>query len=99
MNKNIKKYEVKKMFGDNLSVEDAVILRNYLIEDMKQGKDIISIDLDGVIKVAPNYYSTLLTPILSLFDKNEVYAKLSFFNIKNKPSFNRAYYGTFDLLK
>ena len=80
MNKNIKKYEVKKMFGDNLSIEDAVILRNYLIEDMKQGKDIISIDLEGVLNVAPNYYSTLLTPILSLFDKNEVYAKLSFLN-------------------
>lgn len=86
-------YNILKTNGANLTTEDAVIIRNDLIKEINN-YNIICLDFTGIDNIAPNFYSTLFTNLISRFGMDEIYAKLTFKNIKNKECFIRAYFGT-----
>lgn len=87
---------VCEIFGNKLTIEDAVIMRNQLLP-LIDNHNIICIDFKNVEEIPNNFYSTLLTNILSCYPKEIIYAKLSFINVKNISNFKRAYYGTCNL--
>lgn len=96
---NIKDYlkiNVYELFGEKLTIEDAVIMRNQLLSAIET-YNIICIDFNNIEELPNNFYSTLLTNILSYYPKEVIYAKLSFINVKNISNFKRAYYGTCNL--
>lgn len=90
---NINVYD---LFGDKLTVEDAVIMRNQILTAINT-YNIVCVDFDNIEEIPNNFYSTLLSHLLSYYSKEEIYAKLSFINVKNISNFKRAYYGTSNL--
>ena len=96
MNKELNKYKkycVLKELGKELCIEDAVILKNDLLKII-QSYDLIEVDFKGIEAIPRNFFNVLLIPILGIKNRNEVYSKLSFYNMNNLDDFKRVYYGT-----
>lgn len=93
MSKNQIEIKVRDKYGDKLNVDDAIIMREFLLKNI-QSSDVIIIDFEGVKEIGRNFFSVLFTPIFNRFGFDDVYAKLSVLNIINKEEFKRAYYGT-----
>lgn len=91
--KEFLKYNIKEIFGENLIVEDAIIIRNRILKDFND-YNIIAIDFEGVNKIPQNFFSTMIVPIILTISKEDVYAKLSFLNVKKLEELNRVFFGT-----
>lgn len=92
MNNKTTKINIRNEYGEKLTIEDAVILRNDLLK-LIQDNDLTIIDFKDTID-CPNYFSVLLTQFLSNQYKKDIFNKLSFINLDNNDSFKRVYYGT-----
>lgn len=95
MNNNYKKITIKEVYGNLLNIEDAVILRNYLLKNI-QCNEPIALDYSDV-KDCPNYFSVLLTELLATIDEKEIREKILFLNLNDNDNFKRVYYGTSNL--
>lgn len=89
-----KTLNISKIFGENLNIEDAVIIRNNIEENL--GKNNFVLNFQNIKTIPNNFFSSLLVPLQDKLGFNNVIKHLRIINI-NSNDYIRPFYGTADM--
>ncbi|MPQ44384.1 STAS-like domain-containing protein [Clostridium tarantellae] len=82
---------VKEFLGENFSVEDAIILREYIKNNLN---DNIELDFNGVGKISTNFLTCLFTELINRLGRESIIKKINVKNLSNYTDYSRVVKGT-----
>ncbi|MGL5151905.1 MAG: STAS-like domain-containing protein [Clostridium sp.] len=83
--------KVKDFLGENFAVEDAILLREIIKENLDE--DII-LDFDGINKVSTNFLTCLFGDLINKMGRGEIFNKINVKNLTNYTDYSRVVLGT-----
>lgn len=66
------KINVREFLGDKIHVEDAIILRDYIENNLNEN---VELDFDGIDRVSTTFLTCLFTNMINKKGKREYYFK------------------------
>lgn len=82
---------VKDFLGDDFTVEDAILLREYIGENLNNS---IELDFEGVEKVPATFLNCLFTDLINKEGRDTIIQKVCVKNLPNYRNFSRVVRGT-----
>lgn len=88
---NIMIVNVKEFLGQDFTIEDAIILRAYIQNNLNEN---IELDFDGVQKVSTTFLNCLFTDLINKEGRDYIIKKICVKNLSNQRNFSRVVRGT-----
>lgn len=85
------KINVRELLGDKINVEDAIILRDY-IENNLDGN--VELDFNGIDRVSTAFLTCLFTDIINKVGRDNIISKINVKNLSNYTDYSRVVAGT-----
>lgn len=82
---------VKEFLGQDFTIEDAIILRGHIQNNLDQ---YIELDFDGVQKVSTTFLNCLFTDLINKEGRDYIISKVCVKNLSNQRNFSRVVRGT-----
>ncbi len=82
---------VKKVLGNIINVEDAIVLRNYLQEI--EGEN-IELDFEGIDRVPSTFLNCLFADMINKEGRDAIVNKIEVKNLSNYNDYSRVVLGT-----
>lgn len=82
---------VKELLGENINVEDAIILRDY-IENNIEGN--IELDFIGIDRISTTFLTCLFTDMINKLGRENLISKINVKNLSNYTDYSRVVVGT-----
>ena len=86
MNINVREY-----LGNNLNVEDAIVLREELQEHINEG---VTLDFAGVDNVPSTFLNTLFGDLINETGRDNIFQHINVKNLSNYSDYSRVVLGT-----
>ena len=71
------KINVREFLGDKIHVEDAIILRDYIEDNLNEN---VELDFDGIDRVSTTFLTCLFTDMINKKGRENIISKI---NVKN----------------
>ena len=88
MNMNIK---IKEFLGENYSIEDAILLREIIRNNLDQG---VILDFDGYDRVPSTFLINLFSDLIYKFGRDYIFKQVVVKNLSNYRDYSRVVLGT-----
>ena len=83
--------KVRDLLGDNYSIEDAILLREIIRNNLEDG---IQLDFEGVNRVATTFLNCLLNDLITKYGRKYVFQQVDVKNLSNYRDYSRVVLGT-----
>ena len=83
--------KVRDLLGDNYSIEDAILLREIIRNNLEDG---IQLDFEGVNRVATTFLNCLLSDLIEKCGRKYISKQVDVKNLSNVRDFSRVVLGT-----
>ena len=83
--------KVRDLLGDNYSIEDAILLREIIRNNLEDG---IQLDFEGVNRVSTTFLNCLLNDLITKYGRKYVFQQVDVKNLSNVRDFSRVVLGT-----
>ncbi len=83
--------KVRDLLGDNYSIEDAILLREIIRNNLEDG---IQLDFEGVNRVATTFLNCLLNDFITKYGRKYVFQQVDVKNLSNYRDYSRVVLGT-----
>ena len=88
MKKNVK---VREMLGKECNIEDAILLREIIRNNLEDG---IQLDFEGVNRVSTTFLNCLLNDLITKYCRKYVFQQVDVKNLSNVSDVSRVVLGT-----
>lgn len=85
------KINVKELLGEKINVEDAIILRDYIENNLDEN---IELDFDGIDRVSTTFLTCLFTDMINKVGRDNLISKIDVKNLSNYTDYSRVVAGT-----
>ncbi|MGG5463248.1 STAS-like domain-containing protein [Clostridium sp. B9] len=85
------KINVRELLGEKINAEDAIILRDY-IENNLEGN--IELDFTGIDRVSTTFLTCLFTDMINKVGRDNLISKINVKNLSNYTDYSRVVAGT-----
>ncbi|MDO4535091.1 MAG: STAS-like domain-containing protein [Clostridium perfringens] len=82
---------VKKVLGNTINVEDAIVLRDYINETQDES---VELDFSGIDRIPTTFLSCLFTDIINKEGRDSVINRIGVKNLSNYTDYSRVVRGT-----
>lgn len=82
---------VKKVLGNNISIEDAIVLRDYIEETQGQN---VELDFEGIDRVPSTFLNCLFADMINREGREAIINKVEVKNLSNYNDYSRVVLGT-----
>ncbi len=82
---------VKKTIGERYSVEDAILLREVINNNIDSK---IVLDFEGISKISTAFLTTLFNDLILKFGREYIFKQINVKNISNYSDYSRVVLGT-----
>ncbi|MGL5243793.1 MAG: STAS-like domain-containing protein [Sarcina sp.] len=82
---------VREFLGEDFSVEDAIILRNYIKENLNND---VELDFSGVERISTTFLTCLFTELINKLGRESIIKKIYVKNLSNYRDYSRVVRGT-----
>ena len=83
--------KVRDILGEELTVEDAILLREMIRTNLNTG---VILDFEGIIRVPSTFLNLLLGDLINGFGREFVFKQISVKNLSNYKDYSRVVLGT-----
>lgn len=83
--------KVKEFLGEDFAVEDAIILRGIIEENMGTS---ITLDFEGIERVSTTFLNCLFCDLINRLGRLEIFNAISVKNLTNYNDYSRVVLGT-----
>lgn len=83
--------KVRDILGENISIEDAFLLREIIRTNINIG---VTIDFEGFERVSSVFLNTLLSDLINKFGREYIFKQVSVKNLSNYTDYSRVVLGT-----
>ena len=88
MNMDIK---VKEFLGDMYGIEDAILLREVIKNNLMSG---ITLDFEGFDRMPTTFLSCLFGDLINMFGRDYIFKQINVKNLSNYADYSRVVLGT-----
>ncbi|HHD2584439.1 STAS-like domain-containing protein [Clostridium perfringens] len=85
------KINVREFLGDKIHVEDAIILRDYIEDNLNEN---VELDFDGIDRVSTTFLTCLFTEMINKKGRENIISKINVKNLSNYTDYSRVVAGT-----
>lgn len=85
------KINVRELLGDKINVEDAIILRDYIENNLDKN---VELDFTGIDRVSTTFLTCLFTDIINKVGRDNLISKINVKNLSNYTDYSRVVAGT-----
>lgn len=85
------KINVKELLGEKINVEDAIILRDYIENNLDEN---IELDFGGINRVSTTFLTCLFTDMINKVGRDNLISKIDVKNLSNYTDYSRVVAGT-----
>lgn len=85
------KINVRELLGDKINVEDAIILRDYIENNLDEN---VELDFNGIDRVSTTFLTCLFTDMINKVGREDVISKINVKNLSNYSDYSRVVVGT-----
>ncbi len=85
------KINVKELLGEKINVEDAIILRDYIENNLDEN---IELDFGGIDRVSTTFLTCLFTDMINKVGRDNLISKIDVKNLSNYTDYSRVVAGT-----
>jgi len=82
---------VKEILGENICIEDAILLREIIRTNINLG---VTIDFEGFEKVSSVFLNCLLSDLINKFGREYIFKQVNVKNLSSYTNFSRVVLGT-----
>ncbi|MGL4773041.1 MAG: STAS-like domain-containing protein [Clostridium sp.] len=82
---------VKDFLGEDFAVEDAILLREIIKENIEEN---ITLDFDGIGKVSTTFLNCLFGDLINKVGRSEIFNTIDVKNLSNYNDYSRVVLGT-----
>lgn len=82
---------VREFLGEKINVEDAIVLRDYIEENLS-GE--VELDFNGVDRVPTTFLTCLFTDMINKEGRENIISKINVKNLSNYRDYSRVVAGT-----
>ncbi|WP_300348235.1 STAS-like domain-containing protein [Clostridium sp.] len=82
---------VKELLGEKINVEDAIILRDYIENNLDEN---IELDFGGINRVSTTFLTCLFTDMINKVGRDNLISKIDVKNLSNYTDYSRVVAGT-----
>lgn len=82
---------VMDILGENITIEDAILLREIIRNNINLG---VILDFDGFDRVPSTFLNTLFTDLIIKFGREYIFEQIDVKNLSNYRDFSRVVLGT-----
>ena len=83
--------KVRNILGENISIEDAILLREIVRTNINIG---VTIDFGGFEKISSVFLNCLLSDLINKFGREYIFKQVNVKNLSNYTDFSRVVLGT-----
>ncbi|MBU3088884.1 STAS-like domain-containing protein [Clostridium gasigenes] len=83
--------KVRNILGENISIEDAILLREIVRTNINTG---VTIDFEGFEKISSVFLNCLLSDLINKFGREYIFKQVNVKNLSNYTDFSRVVLGT-----
>ena len=83
--------KVRDILGENISIEDAILLREIVRTNINIG---VTIDFEGFEKISSVFLNCLLSDLINKFGREYIFKQVNVKNLSNYTDFSRVVLGT-----
>lgn len=83
--------KVRNILGENISIEDAILLREIVRTNINIG---VTIDFEGFKKISSVFLNCLLSDLINKFGREYIFKQVNVKNLSNYTDFSRVVLGT-----
>ncbi|MBB6623753.1 STAS-like domain-containing protein [Clostridium gasigenes] len=83
--------KVRNILGENISIEDAILLREIVRTNINIG---VTIDFEGFEKISSVFLNCLLSDLINKFGREYIFKQVNVKNLSNYTDFSRVVLGT-----
>lgn len=83
--------KVRDILGGNISIEDAILLREIVRTNINIG---VTIDFEGFEKISSVFLNCLLSDLINKFGREYIFKQVTVKNLSNYTDFSRVVLGT-----
>ena len=88
MNMNIK---IKEFLGENYSIEDAILLREIVKNNLDTG---VTLDFDGLERIPSTFLICLFNDLINKIGRDYIFKQINVKNLSNYRDYSRVVLGT-----
>ena len=85
------KVNVKEFLGENFAIEDAIILREHIKNNLR---DEVTLDFEGLDRVPSTFLTCLFNELINENGREEIFNAVNVKNLTNYNDFARVVMGT-----
>ncbi|ELC8443431.1 STAS-like domain-containing protein [Clostridium perfringens] len=85
------KINVRELLGDKINVEDAIILRDYIENNLDEN---VELDFNGIDRVSTTFLTCLFTDMINKVGREDIISKINVKNLSNYSDYSRVVVGT-----
>lgn len=83
--------KIKEILGDNIHIEDAILLREIIRNNINQG---IVLDFKGFERIPSTFINCLLSDLIYKFGREYIFKQIDVKNLSNYSDYSRVVLGT-----
>lgn len=83
--------KVREILGENICIEDAILLREIIRTNINVG---VTIDFEGFENVSAVFLNKLLSDLIYKFGRDYIFKQVNVKNLSNYNNFSRVVLGT-----
>lgn len=83
--------KIKEVFGANITIEDAILLREIIRNNINLG---VSLDFEGFNRIPTTFLNLLLGDLINKFGREFIFKQISVKNLSNNTDYYRVVLGT-----
>lgn len=83
--------KVKDFLGEDFNVEDAIILRGFIIKNLEEN---VELDFEGVSRVSTAFLTCLFSDLINKVGRDAIITKIGVKNLSNINDYSRVVKGT-----
>lgn len=90
------KIDVREFLGDKIHVEDAIILRDYIENNLNENNlnENVELDFGGIDRVSTTFLTCLFTDMINKKGRENIISKINVKNLSNYTDYSRVVAGT-----
>lgn len=85
------KINVRELLGNKINVEDAIILRDYIENNLSEN---VELDFNGIDRVSTAFLTCLFTDMINKVGRQDIISKINVKNLSNYTDYSRVVAGT-----
>ncbi|MEG0856451.1 MAG: STAS-like domain-containing protein [Terrisporobacter sp.] len=83
--------KVRDILGDNICIEDAILLREIIRTNINIG---VILDFEGFDRISSVFLNTLLSDLINKFGRDYIFKQVNVKNLSNYTDYSRVVLGT-----